>query len=103
CQQMKAVLVSDEDYPFLDARAKTALTEWRSDLGKLLARSEDALVFDGKTMTWWTFAGGRINQTLKYAIEWKSGWKVVPDNFSIRIEGSGVTHETVRESLDQLR
>lgn len=103
CQQMKAVLVSDEDYPFLDARAKTALTEWRSDLGKLLARSGDALVFDGKTMTWWTFAGGRINQTLKYAIEWKSGWKVVPDNFSIRIEGSGVTHETVRESLDQLR
>jgi hypothetical protein len=35
--------------------------------------------------------GGRINQTLKYAIEWEGRWKVVPDNFALKIEGDGVS------------
>jgi ATP-dependent Lhr-like helicase len=61
CQQMKAVLVSDEDYPFIDTKGKTALDEWRADPGQLLRRSEP-LQFDGRTATWWTFAGGRCNQ-----------------------------------------
>jgi ATP-dependent Lhr-like helicase len=99
CQEMKVVLTSDDDYPFVDAKGKAALAEWRADLGQLLRGSSDALQADGSNVTWWTFAGGRINQTLKYVLEWKGGWKVVPDNFSIRIEGNGVSHETVREQL----
>jgi ATP-dependent Lhr-like helicase len=54
-------------------------------------------------VTLWTFAGGRINQTLKYALEWKGGWKVVPDNFSLRVEGSNVSLDAVREQLAGLR
>src|SRR5690606_19768744 len=59
CQEMKAVLMSDEDYPFLDAKAKAALAEWRGDLGQLLRRDVEPMQFDGTTLTWWTFAGGR--------------------------------------------
>ncbi|MFO0618916.1 MAG: hypothetical protein U0414_40380 [Polyangiaceae bacterium] len=103
CQEMKAVLTSDEDYPYLDKRAKEALAEWRGDLGELLERAGNELQYDGSAVTYWTFAGGRINQTLKYALEWKAGWKVVPDNFSIRIEGDGVSHETVRRALEEMR
>jgi ATP-dependent helicase Lhr and Lhr-like helicase len=103
CQEMKAVLVSDEDYPFLDEKAKAALSEWRSDLGTLLRRSPTALHTDGETVTWWTFAGGRINQTLKYAVEWRGGWKVIPDNFAIKIQGDGATLESVTRLLDELR
>jgi hypothetical protein len=51
---MKAVLTSDDDYPFLAERAKGAMTEWRSDLGLLLRRKGDALQFDGTTVSWWT-------------------------------------------------
>ena len=91
CQEMRAVLASGEEYPFLDARAKAALGEWRDELGPLLGRSGDAMQLDGGTLTWWTFAGGRINQTLKYAIEWQGRWKVVPDNLGLRIEGDGVS------------
>ncbi|MGH7297389.1 MAG: DEAD/DEAH box helicase, partial [Polyangiaceae bacterium] len=90
CEEMRAVLVGDEDHDFLDGRAKAALSEWRGELGPLLARSGDAMHFDGDTLTWWTFAGGRINQTLKYALEWQGRWKVVPDNFALRIEGDGL-------------
>lgn len=103
CQEMKAVLTSDEEIPYLDKRAKDALAEWRSDLGALLKRARNELQYDGEVVTWWTFAGGRINQTLKYALEWKGGWKVIPDNFALKIQGNGVTHETVRSVIDELR
>lgn len=98
CQEMKAILTSDDDYPFVDSKGKAALAEWRDDLGQLL-REEGPLRVDASAVTFWTFAGGRINQTLKYALEWKGGWKVVPDNFSLRIEGNGVTLDAVREQL----
>jgi len=102
CQEMKAVLSSDDDYPFVDAKGKSALAEWRADLGQLLRRAGSALHGDGATVTWWTFAGGRINQTLKYVLEWKGGWKVVPDNFSVRIEGDGVSQNAVQAQLSAL-
>ena len=102
CQQMKAVLTSEEDYPFLDSAAKAVLGEWRDDLGGLLRRSIEPLHYDGGAVTWWTFAGGRINQTLKYAIEWKEGWKVVPDNFSLRVQGDGASLEAVRGVIREL-
>src|SRR5688572_22223267 len=50
CQEMKAVLASEDDYPFVDAKAKAALAEWRGDLGALL-RSESALQYDGFSAT----------------------------------------------------
>jgi ATP-dependent Lhr-like helicase len=103
CQAMKGVLTSDDDYPFLDERAKASLAEWRGDLGQLLRRKVDAMQFDGTTLTWWTFAGGRINQTLKYALEWKGRWKVVPDNFAIKVQGDGLGFETMAKALDELR
>jgi len=102
CQQMKAVLTSDDDYPFLDGGAKAALAQWREQLGELLRRDIEPMQYDGDAVTWWTFAGGRINQTLKYAIEWKEGWKVVPDNFSVRVQGDGVRLETVRSVVREL-
>lgn len=99
---MKAVLTSDDDYPFLDGGAKAALAQWRDELGELLRRDIEPMQYDGDAVTWWTFAGGRINQTLKYAIEWKEGWKVVPDNFSVRVQGDGVRLETVRSVVREL-
>ncbi|MGK4005348.1 DEAD/DEAH box helicase [Sorangium sp. So ce1036] len=103
CQAMREVLTSDEEYAFLDAKAKAALAEWRGDLGQLLRRGGDALQLDGTTVTWWTFAGGRINQTLKYALEWRGGWKVVPDNFSVKIQGDGVRFEAVSRLFEEMR
>lgn len=103
CQEMKAVLTSDVQYLFLDEKAKAALNEWRGDLGQLLRDTRDALQFDGTTVTWWTFAGGRINQTLKYALEWKGGFKVVSDNFAVKVQGPGVTPDAVLEILEPMR
>jgi ATP-dependent Lhr-like helicase len=102
CQQMKAILVSRDEYPFIDAQGKASLEEWRNDLGALLRRNEP-FQFDGSTLTWWTFAGGRINQTLKYALEWKGRWKVTSENCCLEIKGSGLSHDAMSEQLQALR
>jgi ATP-dependent Lhr-like helicase len=39
---------------------------------------------------------------LKYALEWLQGWKVVPDNFLVRVRGDGITHETIRATIDRM-
>jgi len=103
CQEMRAILAGEDDYPFLDAPAKASLTQWREDLGPLLRRGVAAMQFDGDTLMWWTFAGGRINQTLKYALEWKQGWKVVPDNFALKVQGDGLRFEPMERAVDAMR
>ncbi len=95
CQRMRRVLVETTEYSYLHPTAATSLRERREELGELLGRAARPLQMDGGVGLWWTFAGGRINQTLKYGLEVAGGWKVVADNFVLRIEGDGVTHGTV--------
>ena len=46
-----------------------ALREKREELGELLGRSARPVQVEAGKAFWWTFAGGRINYTLKYALE----------------------------------
>jgi hypothetical protein len=59
----------------------------REDLGELLARPGHAVQTDEAVGHFWTFAGGRVNHTLKYGFEIIGDWKVVADNVQLRIEG----------------
>lgn len=102
CQRMKDVLTEDVRYPYLDELTYQHILEKRADLGDLLRQAGPALRLDGAVARWWTFAGGRINHTLKYGFEVAEGWKVVPDNFQLRIEGDGVGHESVRRVIDRM-
>lgn len=102
CQRMRRVLVEEVTYPYLHPSAKLALEERREELGPLLGRAARAVQVEPGAARWWTFAGGRVNHTLKYAIEVLSGWKVVADNVLVRIEGDGVTHGAVDEVVDRM-
>lgn len=102
CQRMKDVLIEEVRYPYLDEPAYKHIVEKRADLGDLLRRVGPAVQLDGSIARWWTFAGGRINHTLKYGFEVAEGWKVVPDNFQLRIEGDCVGHESVRRAIDRM-
>ena len=102
CQKVKQVLVAADDYPYLDELARRALAEQREDLGELLRRTGHAIQVDDGGAHWWTFAGGRINHTMKYAIEWVGGWKVVADNFQLRVEGDGVGHGPVDDAIRRM-
>jgi ATP-dependent helicase Lhr and Lhr-like helicase len=103
CQRIRQVLVEDTRYPYADELAMNAIQEWRDDLGSLLRGSALEVQISHDGARWWTFAGGRINQTLKYALEWLAGWKVTSDNFGVRMAGNGVSQAALDANLLQLR
>ncbi|WP_242370694.1 DEAD/DEAH box helicase [Anaeromyxobacter sp. SG26] len=102
CQRMKRLLASDDEVPYLEPPAAHAFAALREDMGALLRRALP-LQMDSGAARWWTFAGGRVNHTLKYALELSQGWKVVADNVQLRIEGDGVTDERVRAAIRLLQ
>lgn len=102
CQRMKRVLTDDVRYPYVDEVGWKYLAAKREDLGELLRRPGRAVQIDEAVGRWWTFAGGRVNHTLKYGFEVVEGWKVVADNFQLRIEGDGVTHESLRAAIERM-
>jgi ATP-dependent Lhr-like helicase len=101
CQRMKAVLTGTAPIPYIDAAGIAAIESRRQDLGATLRRPF-AVQNDEGTLRWWTFAGGRINQTLKYALESTQDWKVVADNFQLRITGDGVSDTSLRAAMVEM-
>ena len=101
CQAMKKVLTGIETIPYVEESAMRAIQARRDELGDTLRRPL-ALQNDDGMLRWWTFAGGRINHTLKYALEWSQSWKVVADNFELRISGAGVSDSAVRNSIREM-
>lgn len=102
CQRIKQILSETTRYPYLDEAGLKHIEARREDLAALLNREGDALQLDERVARWWTFAGGRVNHTLKYGLEVSAGWKVVADNFQLRIEGDGVGHEAVRGAIRKM-
>ena len=39
---------------------------------------------------------------MKYGLEVAEGWKVVGDNFQLRVEGDGVDHESIRKAIGRI-
>lgn len=102
CQQMRGVLLEDTKYPYVSASAFAHIQSQRDELGPYLRRDGHAVEMDGTCARWFTFAGGRINHTLKYGFTVCEGWKVTSDNFALRIEGDSVDHESLRRCIARM-
>ena len=100
-QRMKALLVEESALPYLCESERRAIAARRADLGETLRRPL-AVQLDEDGARWWTFAGGRINHTLKYALEWREGWKVVADNFLLKIRGAGIAHASFEAAIREI-
>jgi ATP-dependent Lhr-like helicase len=98
CQRMKQVLTDTGTILYVEASAMRAIQARREELGDTLRRPL-ALQDDEGVLRWWTFAGGKINHTLKHALEWSQDWKAVADNFELRISGAGVSDGAVRTAI----
>ena len=102
CQKVRDVLASDEQYGYLETFATTALETERESTGDA-ASSHGTIEDAGDEVRWWTFAGGRINATLRYALEAVGGdWTIVTDNFCIKARGDDVSVVDVRRAVVQL-
>lgn len=104
CQRIRGVLAGDDDYPYLDEAAAAVLAEERATLGPVLREGRGDLEIRGNEYWWWTFAGGRINSTLRYALgAIADDWKVMADNFAIRMRGDTLNGESFDAAMERLR
>ena len=60
-------------------------------------------IADGE-IRWWTFAGGRINSTLRYGLgAIHGGVQVVPDNFLLKLRGDDLEIGRFQCALAEIR
>ena len=103
CQRMLGVLTSDDDYPYLSQPARDALTTRRAEMREILTPEIGGIELDHEEVRWWTFAGGAINSTLRYALGYlQPDWMIVADNFLVRVHGPDVAGRTFSEALGAL-
>jgi ATP-dependent Lhr-like helicase len=103
CRQVRKILTDDCEYPYVNEALAVQLKDKRDELGETLRRSALAVQYDSGKAHAWTFAGGRINQTLRYIFASVGGFKATPDNFQLRIEGDNVTHDGINGVIDRMR
>ena len=104
CQQIATVLKGNEPLPYIDEPTQVALDATRDDLGAQLQKaSGQCIQYEPDRALWWTFAGGQINHTLKYGLQYDHDWKIVADNFRLKIEGDSVGPATLGLALREMR
>ena len=104
CQTMRELLLSEDGSPFLHPSGLAAFDELRADFDGLLESPTGSFQDDDDAILWWTFAGGRINATLMYALRaLGSDWKISSDNFRIKIKGEGLGIVALKQLIEQLQ
>ncbi len=103
CQKILEVLAGDEPFAYLDSQATEILDSQRANLRDALEGGRGGFEVDSDEIRWWTFAGGRINTTLRYAIEALGHpWKVIADNLLLRIRGEDLSWSEFNGEMQRL-
>lgn len=103
CQQILTALRSKNDYRYLHASARASLDESRASFeGTLRSPAGGFQIAEAGEILWWTFAGGRINSTLRYLLQAVAPTlKVSADNFVVRVRRTSVSR--LLEIVEKLR
>ncbi len=103
CQKMRDVILSDEGYAYLDDDAGRALSA-RRELLRPGLEAPGGIEVEPDGIFWWTFAGGRINGTLRHAIDaLGKDWTIVTDNLHLKVQGEHLNLTEFNEVLERLR
>ncbi len=103
-QAMLEVLTAETSPAYLHDSAREALAVRREAFAGVLEAGRGGVVYGEDEILWWTFAGGRINNTLRYALQAAGGdWKIVPDNVLVKIKGEHLDADTFARALTRMR
>lgn len=104
CQKILDVLCAEDVPTYLHADAAGVLVRRRDAFDGLLTPGKGGIEFVDGEIHWWTFAGGRINATLRHALEAVGGdWKIVPDNFMVKVRGEHLDEAAFRAAVAKIR
>ena len=102
CQAILGIIASTEDYAYLNPNARSELNAQRDELRGIVSPGTGGYDLVGDEFQWWTFAGGRINSTLRHALSIVNpDWIIIPDNFVVKIRGN-VTSASCLEAIQQI-
>lgn len=97
------LLTNDAHYPYLDPNASQVLRDQRNNMRGILRPDRGGIEVDRGEIRWWSFAGGHVNTTLRYAIEaTRPQWTVTPDNYMLRVRGPDLGVESFRATVKRL-
>jgi len=100
CQKVLEILTSDQSFSYLHETATAVLQDQRANFEGTLEAVRGGVEVDDGEIRWWTFAGGRINSTLRYALQAVGGnWKVIPDNYLIKVRAVGIEERDFRSAV----
>ncbi|NQW46274.1 MAG: hypothetical protein HQ464_00745 [Planctomycetes bacterium] len=103
CQKIRDIVASDVAFSYVDAPAARLLVEERGAMRGVTLGRRGGVCVNGSEYQWWTYAGGRINSTIRYALQaLHPEWTIVPDNFCIAIKGDTLNNDTFTQALAEL-
>jgi ATP-dependent helicase Lhr and Lhr-like helicase len=100
CQEIAKILRSATEIAYLDDPTQQVLATCRSEQRTTI---QQPLVWvNEQKANLWTYAGGKINRTLKYGLEHHWGWQVTANNFQITITGEHLTPASLIKALREV-
>ncbi len=100
-RKIRDVLVSEQIYPYCDSKARQRLDDLRQE--RMFLRSHFApLQISGPHTLWWTYAGGKINNTLRYALAHELGCEITSNNYSLRFPETVLNQQDFDALLQQM-
>lgn len=99
CRKMKDILTSDDDFSYLDRESQRILNSIRADKKEFLSQSFAPVFHDDKGIMWYTYAGGFVNSTLRFAFEVELHAEVQTTNEYIKIKSNNLTWNQFTQTL----
>lgn len=97
-EEMRNILLSDQEFPFVDDLGREQIQQMRNECGPLLAEDRCPITYAGRSFRLHTYAGGRINATIVALLE-DDGIKGVRDFGDLDITLRIANPSSVRKAL----
>lgn len=85
CRKIKQVLTDNQNYIYCDPKTIEKLNELRADK-QFLNNGFAPIQITMPNILWWTYAGARINNTLKYSFQKLLNCEVVSNNYFLKFK-----------------
>lgn len=105
CQKTLGILTCNDEYPYLTPAAADLLAAERHRFERLVKPVVGGISLSrgGNEVVWHTFAGGKVNSTIRYALSALApGWTITPDNFSVKARDPAITEAGFRAAICDL-
>lgn len=101
-RKKRDILVGEDEAPFLSDDARVWLGSLRSGKGAALAKAFAPIEQDEKGLQWHTWAGGRVNNTIRHALKLELATEVQATDDTVRIVSESVSWNDFCAAIEKI-